>query len=76
MLMFKFSLFFFYILLADEYTVYGLNNIRAPPTIRDPRTRTTEWTNMMDADDDEDSGIELVTVNNYQQRNINQLVSN
>jgi hypothetical protein len=28
----------------------------------------------MDADD-EDSGIELVTVNNYQQRNINQLVS-
>lgn len=29
----------------------------------------------MDAEDDEDSGIELVTVNNYQQRNINQLVS-
>lgn len=66
-------------LLADEYTVYGLNNIRTTPTsIRDPRTRTAEWTNMMtnvmDADDDEDSGIELVTVNNYQQRNINQLV--
>lgn len=29
----------------------------------------------MDADDDEDSGIELVTINNYQQRNISQLVS-
>lgn len=31
-------------------------------------------TNVMDADDDEDSGIELVTVNNYQHRTINQLV--
>jgi len=40
----------------------------------DSRGRT-EWTNMIDADDDEDSGIELVTVNNFQQRNINQLVS-
>lgn len=41
----------------------------------DPRSRSTEWTNVMDADDDEDSGIELVAVNNYQQRNINQPVS-
>lgn len=59
----------------DEYTVFGMNNnTGAPQTVRDPRIRT-EWTTSMDADDDEDSGIELVTVNNYQQRNINQLVS-
>lgn len=54
-----------------------MNNSGAQPTSRfnnDPRGRT-DWSNAMDADDDEDSGIELVTVNNYQQRNINQLVS-
>lgn len=53
-----------------------MNNIGAPQPNRfnnDPRR--AEWTNVMDADDDEDSGIELVTVNNFQQRNINQLVS-
>lgn len=64
-----------YFVLDDEYTVYGMNNnTGVPPSIRDPRIRA-EWTTSMDADDDEDSGIELVTVNNYQQRNINQLVS-
>lgn len=54
-----------------------MNNIGAPQSNRfnnDPRR--AEWTNVIDADDDEDSGIELVTVNNFQQRNINQLVSN
>jgi hypothetical protein len=53
-----------------------MNNMGAPQPGRfnnDPRR--AEWTNVMDADDDEDSGIELVTVNNFQQRNINQLVS-
>jgi len=53
-----------------------MNNVGAPQSSRfnnDPRR--AEWTNMIDADDDEDSGIELVTVNNFQQRNINQLVS-
>jgi len=53
-----------------------MNNTGTPTPGRfnnDPRGRT-EWTNVMDADD-EDSGIELVTVNNFQQRNINQLVS-
>jgi len=53
-----------------------MNNIGAPQATRfnnDPRR--AEWTNVMDADDDEDSGIELVTVNNFQNRNINQLVS-
>lgn len=67
-------LFYF---LADEYTVYGINNSGGPPPNRfrlDPRARA-EWANVMEADDDEDSGIELVTVNNYQQRNVNQLVS-
>lgn len=60
---------------TDEFPVYGMNNTGAPTPGRfnnDPRGRT-EWTNVMDADDDEDSGIELVTVNNFQQRNINQL---
>lgn len=53
----------------------------ATPVVPPPGRFTTdsrgrvEWTNAMDAEDDEDSGIELVTVNNYQQRNINQLVS-
>lgn len=63
--------------LAEEYTVYGMNNMGAPQQSRfnnDPRSRA-EWTNVIDAEDDEDSGIELVTVNNFQQRNINQLVS-
>lgn len=53
-----------------------MNNIGAPQPGRfnnDPRR--AEWTNVIDADDDEDSGIELVTVNNFQNRNINQLVS-
>lgn len=53
-----------------------MNNIGTPQPSRfnnDPRR--AEWTNVMDADDDEDSGIELVTVNNFQNRNINQLVS-
>lgn len=65
-----------FFILDDEYTVYGMNNntTGTPPSVRDPRIRA-EWTTSMDADDDEDSGIELVTVNNYQQRNINQLVS-
>lgn len=49
------------------------NTLIPPASPFDPRLRH-EWTNGMDADD-EDSGIELVTVNNYQQRNINQLVS-
>lgn len=55
-----------------------MNNTGAQPSRfnNDPHSRTSEWTNVvMDADDDEDSGIELVTVNNYQHRNINQLVS-
>lgn len=59
---------------TEEYSVYGLNSIGAPQPGRfnnDPRR--ADWTNVMDADDDEDSGIELVTVNNFQQRNINQL---
>jgi len=71
----QFISYFYY--LADEFPVYGMNNTGAPTPGRfnnDPRGRT-EWTNVMDADDDEDSGIELVTVNNFQQRNINQLVS-
>jgi len=51
-----------------------MNNTGAPPPGRfnnEPRGRP-DWTMELD---DEDSGIELVTVNNYQQRNINQLVS-
>jgi len=72
---FRFSYYIFFVI-AEEYTVYGINNIGAPQPGRfnnDPRR--AEWTNVMDADDDEDSGIELVTVNNFQNRNINQLVS-
>lgn len=65
------------IVLADEYPIYAMNSMGTAQPIHhasnDPRIRP-EWTNGMDADD-EDSGIELVTVNNYQQRNINQLVS-
>lgn len=53
-----------------------MNNMAGPPGRynTDHRSRT-EWPNVMDTEDDEDSGIELVTVNNYQSRNINQLVS-
>ncbi|VVC25107.1 Zinc finger, RING-type,Zinc finger, RING/FYVE/PHD-type [Cinara cedri] len=56
----------------EEYNgIYRLNNPGIPlprEYNRDPRF---QWANGMDADD-EDSGIELVTINNYQQRNINQ----
>jgi len=54
-----------------------MNNTGVPSLNRfnnDSRGRA-EWSNGMETEDDEDSGIELVTVNNFQQRNINQLVS-